>query len=819
MRTALEASREEAIKLREDPSALAPECLLVFELKSPLPTFAAAVATISGLEFVAEEDEELTQDDEGARRYYAVFGDQAALNQMLSLWDTWTKGRPLNDDFKDWERVFACLDDLRRWGAKDRVSKTHAEAFKQLADDLGQNEEIHVEIELVFRSQDRADELRKSLRDRLSAAGATEVAAARHEGFGYDALLVSISRAAAIELASRADKGLASFNEAFRIRPQSIGFGDPSNSENATAPEMGPLATSTGQPVVAIFDAVPVQNHPLLADRITLSDPNNLEALAAGPRRHGTAIASLVIHGDLLAKGEPIRRPVYFCPIMADATNIPEMPNEQTLSNRLLVDDVVLAVQRMKEGVGGEPPEAPDVTVINISFGLPDLVFDQTVSPLARCLDWLSWRYGVLFVVSAGNCSEPLVINSFSNEAGFTSADPAARTEATLAALRDAKPRQLLLSPAEGVNVLSVGALHHDSIKANHTLGSSYDPLPQGTFPSIISRLGLGFARAIKPDILAPGGRLRVHLRPGQSVPTYNRSILPSSIGGLQVAGLIDPINGAQYAWSGCTSGAAAMTTHGLHLINDALEDAYGETFTNLPNVQRALLLKALLIHGARWPSEDSERIERIFSLGEKRHANETRADIARLFGFGMMDQDASRSCVFNRATGWGVGSLSKDQGQIFRLPLPEGLIGQRVPKALTATACWFTPITPGRQTYRAVKLRIDEKEDIFSKVLRLLGAKDVSKQQHTSHQTWRGTVLHRRYEGKSLSKFQDGEALEIKVSRMSDAYDEAVPEVPFALVASLEAEGDIPIFDQVLSKIDIGLRPRIPQPVVVEPR
>ena len=184
------------------------------------------------------------------------------------------------------------------------------------------------------------------------------------------------------------------------------------------------------------------------------------------------------------------------------------------------------------------------------------------------------------------------------------------------------------------------------------------------------------------------------------------------------------------------------------------------------------------------------------------------------MYGFGSIDQDASRSCVAERATGWGIGALSTDEGQTFRLPLPEGLIGQRVPKTLTATACWFTPIVPGRQSYRSIKLRIDEKESVFAKTLKLLGAR-TAKDQHSSQQTWRGTIVHRRYDGKSLAKFEDGNFIELKVSRMADNQADEVPEVPFAIAVSIEAAG-VPVYDQVIAKIDVQVRPRIPQPVPV---
>ena len=105
-----------------------------------------------------------------------------------------SKQQPLTDEFKDWERVFACLHDLRRWSARDRVSATHAEILTRLASDLGPDETMHVEIEIVFRHGAAAENARSSIRRQLAGIGTREVAAARYDGFAYDALLVEISK-------------------------------------------------------------------------------------------------------------------------------------------------------------------------------------------------------------------------------------------------------------------------------------------------------------------------------------------------------------------------------------------------------------------------------------------------------------------------------------------------------------------------------------------------------------------------------------------------------------------------------------------------
>ena len=71
--------------------------------------------------------------------------------------------------------------------------------------------------------------------------------------------------------------------------------------------------------------------------------------------------------------------------------------------NCLAVDLIHRAVKRLFEGDQGEGPVAPQIKIINLSIGDRARQFTQSMSPIARLLDWLSVKYGVLFVVSAGN--------------------------------------------------------------------------------------------------------------------------------------------------------------------------------------------------------------------------------------------------------------------------------------------------------------------------------------------------------------------------------------------------------------------------------
>ncbi len=53
-----------------------------------------------------------------------------------------------------------------------------------------------------------------------------------------------------------------------------------------------------------------------LRGRLQFDDPASLDARSVGLRVHGTAMASLVIHGDLSEPEPPISRPLYVRPVM-----------------------------------------------------------------------------------------------------------------------------------------------------------------------------------------------------------------------------------------------------------------------------------------------------------------------------------------------------------------------------------------------------------------------------------------------------------------------------------------------------------------------
>ena len=197
--------------------------------------------------------------------------------------------------------------------------------------------------------------------------------------------------------------------------------------------------------------------------RIIVDDPDNVESTYnANERVHGTSMASLIVHGDLNDGLRPLGRPVYVRPIMQPIPNDFRAPRREHIPDDvLLVDLIHRSVKRLFEGDGSEGPVAPSVRVINLSIGDPYRQFLQSMSPVARLLDWLSLTYGVLFIVSAGNQSDAIQLGISRTE--FESSDPQEQETAVVKALfSDARNRKLL-SPAESINGLTVGSVQYDS--------------------------------------------------------------------------------------------------------------------------------------------------------------------------------------------------------------------------------------------------------------------------------------------------------------------------------------------------------------------
>ena len=789
------AFESKSVQLQSAASGVVPEDVLVLETAGLVEEFINAVRRIEGFEFLAEYDEQdIPPDDDffvdkkGAHvaytgRVYMVFTNQEAFRQLQRLWQLFQSGTVFELGFTRWRDVFALLRDIRPWGVKDRLEETGvltdwAERVQQGDDD------VHCEIELWFRTNEQKRQAAsQAVRARVQDLGGTVLNEAVVAGIHYHGLAVRIPIQAVQQVLNTQTRDQVQLVQSeqiqfFRAAGQ-MAVRAPSGKQPSTTAFTG--SPPVGSPRVALLDGLPLQNHSALANRLVVDDPDSFETdYLVDARSHGTAMASLIIWGDL---NDPNRSPIpqllYVRPIMRPVfppawTN--QEPYELVPEGILVVDLVHRAVRRLYEPDGNAEPTAPDVALVNFSIGVLDRPFSGTLSPLARLLDWLSWKHNVLFVVSAGNHMHDIETGKpWSELAGLAPAELTTVIVQSVAA--DTRNRRVL-SPAEAMNALTVGALHDDADTTTHA-ASRIDPVPVG-YPSPINAHGLGYRRSIKPDILVTGGRLQFN-RPSLGTETLLRPGRVAAAPGLEVAApgaLAGDVT--HTAKSPGTSNAAALLSRVGAFLAPVITELRQGAGNALASVPDAVVIKALLAHGARW-GELGEALHDHF--GSIENSDKRKEQVTRLLGFGRLEIKDVAECSQTRVTGIGVGALADDEGAEHRFPLPPSLSGKRGLRRITVTLAWFTPVNPLSHKWRKAHLWFELPKS-------KLNVGRVGPDWQTAQ---RGTLQHDTFERDSASAFVDGDDVVVRVSCREDAPG-LQDKVPYAVAVTLEVAEEIGI-------------------------
>ena len=780
------------LQLRADATSLAPERLLVFEVTGSIQNFSRAVGRIDGLEYAGEE--ELIGDEfDKNPEFYLLVPQLDGLRNIISLWERWRNTGDLPRNYTPWRDLFAQLRDVRPWGPSDRVSQVNQEYFSHIVDGASDDEPVRIEIELVFRSNLAASQAAEAaIENLITINGGAIIDRSRRSQFAYHAILADVPAREVRRIASLDPTSLAGADPVASIVPQSVGA--PIELADQIALDEARPGAVREDPIAAIFDAVPVQAHPLLAGRLTFDDPANLEAEAVGDRIHGTAMASIVLHGDLNDPASPISRRVYFRPVMY----APALGNEIFDGDRLVVDVIVEAVMRMRAG-GGQ-----NVIVVNLSLGDRTKPFSGRVSTWARALDFLAFTYGILFFVSAGNVGDAIPVQGFDNHVAFEAATPADRANAILRGLDSVKANRRLLAPAESVNALTIGSWHRDAAQEIFPGASPFVPFPNEEMPNLSSRVGPGVRRSTKPEVLYAGGRQHAKLNPIAVPPMVVAHHLPSRFWGLKVAA---PPQGGTMGlhFTIGTSAATALATHTAHRAFDALEDAYPELIGQMQLSHRAALLKALVVHAASWRGSENF-IRSVVDPLQELHHEHWRREVCRHLGYGFVDPDEAVACTADRATMWATGSLGPEGSMTFDVPIPEVFGRSAGPREVRATLAWFAPTRPGHLAYRAVKLRIPA---LGPDALTVAGVGTVT-EQPTNAQSESGTVIHRRWHNAQIGSEPGSSTIPIQVQREKDQGTPIDEEIPFGLAVTVEMPNVVQVYDQVLARIQVQPRVRV---------
>ena len=803
------------VEVQQNIVGIDPEKVLVMEIIGSIEDFANAVKRIEGLEWMGEfEQNDINPDSDFFDtkdptkkingRLYLVLTNQEALREMYSLWHLYKR----NPDVK-FERnlgrfkiLFANLKDIRFWGIEDRFRDTGAiEIWKRELEQDG-NRIVRFETELWFRdSEVKRSSSKQEIQGIIQSLGGRVLNECIIPEIAYHSLLAELPASAIQEIVVHPSTRLTECDGIMFFRPiGQMAVGKEPLSGNRTdinLDEIRQIPTPTGDPIIAIFDGLHLAQHILLSNRLIIDDPDDRSSeYLATDCEHGTGMASLIIYGDLNDGIHPISRKVYVRPIFTPDPLDPDREETILENETLAVDLIHRAIRRVVEGDGEDPAIAPSVKIINLSIGDPNRQFYQIISPLARLLDWLSFRYNILIIVSAGNQNWPIETGIMRQE--FNSLSQFERENVIIRALFNNSHNRKLLSPAEGINTITVGSSHFDTAPLRQR-DSRINPYA-ANLPSTYSSFGTGYRRSIKPDLLYSGGRLFYDSTNGAQAPVILEGSFSREPPGNKVAApgsLAGDLNKTIYGVG--TSNSAALISHSAGQCYDILTEIFEEQTSDLDYEPFIVpLIKAMIVHGCSW--EDIEnRVARSLNLTDRRLIKN---QVVRWCGYGVPQIEKVKECTENRATLLGYGQLNENKAHIFHLPIPPSLNGRREWRRLTVTLAWISPIVATTQKYRNASLWFDVGSDPF-------GGSRRDVELNTAR---RGTVQHEIFEGEKILPFSEGDSLQIKVNCRKDGGKKISGPVKYGLVVSLEvAEGiDIPIYNEIRTRITtpISIRP-----------
>ncbi|MPZ68314.1 MAG: S8 family serine peptidase [Actinobacteria bacterium] len=787
LRVALEAERAQ---LTEQTGSPEPELVAVFDLAGTVEAFMRAAALVDGLEFLSELQEDKvdadddffyeadgeTQDDKVPQSLYMVMTNAQAVTELVRLFELWQEDQSITFErgLNPLKGVFGLLRAIRRWGPEDRVRETGL--LEQWREDVAVGQSIaRVEIELWYRDDPTSrTAAQEHVADIVHSSGGTVLKSSDQEAIAYHAVLADIPMSQVEQVLARGPEAIELLTtETVMIvspsRPMTFPATEPTVADqlrfDTTLPE--------GRPQVGLLDGVPLANHVCLQGRLIVDDPDDRgEKYAVGQLNHGTSMASLIAHGDLLDPGPSLRQPIYVRPILEPHEHFRE---ERVPPDDLLVDLVHRAFHRMFEGDGANDPAASSVRVVNLSVGDPTRVFIRRLSPLARLLDWLAHVYNLVIVVSAGNhmlVTPTLVTEDLSDV-------PSLQSTAARSLYERARHRRLL-SPAEAINALTIGALHEDAA-VQELPATVVDVIKAGT-PASYSPVGYGFRRSVKPDVLLPGGRV-IYQAPVAEAgkPVELDAVLTPATGpGLRVAA---PGRGGELTGTSFTSGtsnAAALATRAVSNILDMLAGLTQEDGDfPFPDAQyHPALAKTLLVHASGWHDLLGTMRDDLGLSGQS-----IRRELTRLLGYGPVHPERIATADRVRAVLLGAGSINKDQRHSFRFPLPSDLSASTEWRRLTITLGWLSPVSVRTQKYRMARLKFTAPRDDLA----------IAPTEADANAVTKGTIQHQVLEGSSVAAFASGTSLSIDVDCRGELERFPSP-VRYALAASLEVSPEVQI-------------------------
>jgi hypothetical protein len=160
-----------------------------------------------------------------------------------------------------------------------------------------------------------------------------------------------------------------------------------------------------------------------------------------------------------------------------------------------------------------------------------------------------------------------------------------------------------------------------------------------------------------------------------------------------------------------------------------------------------------------------------------------------------------------------GLGLIRKDRAQVFRMPIPQSLSGERLPRLMRVTIAWFSPVNPSRAQYRLAALEAaafneadDEDDDRWGF--------DMTPDGLDANIIKRGSVWSKRLKNRIQTIPEFGEDADIPIRvQCRDASGGGLSQdedIMFAIAVTLQIEAEVQ-FD-IHQELEQALRVRLGQ-------
>ncbi|WP_405992299.1 S8 family peptidase [Streptomyces sp. NBC_00986] len=612
-----------------------PKLILVVETGPPVAVDDEKGWANSGLRIV----------DSSVQKKVVAFGSDPQLSEFLKRLEAYRKGPEGKQKHPPYLAFFDGIDTVRPYGPQDRMGGLLDVALSSPSNDV-----LVVDVEVWYPSDaSLVKEWLKQIKAGVTGRGGEVVDEYLGPAAGICLVRVKASRDVVEQL----------LHVDLVARIEVVPGGAPRNTalSQYSNEEIGALPTpSSDAPLVGLIDSGVATEHPFLrgcvAGAVVLSDwlPDGADRTG-----HGTAIASLIIRGQIEAQ-------------LTDGEW--EDPPCRLLSVRVLDEQNELPMHRLVENEIEEAIRflaSEGVRVINLSLGDLGANFDGGKAPiLAGMLDQLARELNVVFTVPTGTAFPADYIEEYNEDFGRIYARALVESDLTR-----------IIDPAPAAIALTVGSV----VPPPRVMPLGMRGMGEAGWPSPFSRVGEGVAGAVKPELAAVGGTMVQEIGSWDLRLADEAKVLVAD-GRPDATGVVTHDLG--------TSFAAPLVAR----MAGALHGAY-------PNAS-ANLLRALILQSTQ---DAPDFLDGYVDLKKAERERLQR----RATGFGIPVMLNSATSDERNTVLYAEDDIEVDDVHLFALPIPVAFFERRrFPRGVTIALCYDPPVRVRRYDYLGSRMAFE---------------------------------------------------------------------------------------------------------------